>query len=246
MDGEAWRAIDAVEGWFTRESFVLWNALLKRQRPSGALMEIGVFQGRSASALERQLREGERLILCDPLLEHGIPAALGGTPPERLVVLPQSSSTLCGAPELAEHRGRVRFLSVDGDHSGVAVYNDLKLADELLAPGGVVALDDFFSPQYPQVTAATYRYLDRHPYSFVMMLVGFHKAYLCRPAAYLAWQSFIVQGLAEQMEAAGVAVSLCKTSSPEDNLTFGLYPLREDLGPRNGRFRLIGETNLGQ
>jgi hypothetical protein len=162
------------------------------------------------------------------------------------VVLPQSSSTLCGAPELAEHRGRVRFLSVDGDHSGVAVYNDLKLADELLAPDGLVALDDFFSPQYPQVTAGDVPLSRPPPVQLRHDAGGLHKAYLCRPAAYLAWQSFIVKAWPEQMEAAGVAVSLCKTSSPEDNLTFGLYPLREDLGPRNGRFRLIGETNLGQ
>jgi hypothetical protein len=228
----AWETVDAVEGWFTFESYCLWNALLPVQPESGDLVEVGVHKGRSARVLAGHRRAGEQVRLCDPALSGGVPAGL-----EDCEILAQRSSLL------QLERSTVRWFHIDGEHSGRAVYGDLATADAALAEGGLIALDDFFSPQYPQITEAVYGYLRDHPYSLRLVLVGFLKAYLCRPSHYLFYQDFIVRGLPGAMAALGAPVSLCKTSGPEDCFTFGVYAYREDLGRRhgtNGRLPLVG------
>jgi len=216
------------------------------QHEPGHLFEIGVFKGRSASVLAAHRRPDERLILCDPSLAGGLPKGLNTVPAHALTLYAERSSFLPG--KIADLARGVRFVSIDGEHSGRAVYNDLSIADAVLSDIGIVALDDFFSPQYPQITAATYDYLARHPYSFCLMLVGFLKGYLCRPAAYRHYQDLMVSRLPGLMAAAGAPVSLCKTGGPEDSFTFGLYPFREDLGtrhgPGHGRLQIIGTAEF--
>jgi hypothetical protein len=52
----------------------------------------------------------------------------------------------------------VKLFSVDGGHTTAHVCNDLSLVQEVLVPGGIVALDDFFGPHWPTVTEGFYQF----------------------------------------------------------------------------------------
>lgn len=54
---------------------------------------------------------------------------------------------------------RIRLFSVDGGHNPEHVVNDLNIAQELIAPRGVIMLDDFFGYMWPSVTEGLFRYM---------------------------------------------------------------------------------------
>src|SRR5258708_20065236 len=48
--------------------------------------------------------------------------------------------------------GRCRLLSIDGGHTAECTLNDLRLAEHVVTDFGVVILDDYFNPSWPDVT----------------------------------------------------------------------------------------------
>ena len=54
----------------------------------------------------------------------------------------------------------VKFFSIDAGHTIQHACNDLYLAQEVLVPGGIVALDDYMSVHWPGVTEGFYRFMD--------------------------------------------------------------------------------------
>ena len=60
--------------------------------------------------------------------------------------------------------------------------NDLALAQQCLAPDGIIALDDFLAMRWPEVSAATFDFL-RGNTELVPALVTTGKLYIARPAA---------------------------------------------------------------
>ena len=50
------------------------------------------------------------------------------------------------------------LFSVDGGHSCEVALNDLRLAHEVLADGGVIMMDDYFDPKFPGVSEAVNRF----------------------------------------------------------------------------------------
>jgi hypothetical protein len=51
----------------------------------------------------------------------------------------------------------IRIFSVDGAHSAQMTEHDLRLAERVLEPGGVVILDDYFNEQWPDVSVGANR-----------------------------------------------------------------------------------------
>lgn len=168
------RSMDTVEGWFVRLDADLFTAVDRWQRHAGVtgdLLEIGVYQGRSAILLGFLAQEGEQLVVCD-LFEDQEPAAttagdrglydsLERARFERnflrfhdaLPVIHQGPSRHLG-PQLPD--GSFRFVHIDGSHLFEPVVSDLALSRRLLVPGGVVVLDDWCTPRMPGVAAATW------------------------------------------------------------------------------------------
>ncbi len=54
------------------------------------------------------------------------------------------------------------FFSIDAGHTPENVINDLHLAQEALAPGGIIALDDYLNPYWEGVTDGFYRFMASH------------------------------------------------------------------------------------
>ena len=53
----------------------------------------------------------------------------------------------------------VRLFSIDGGHTRVHASNDLAIAQDVIAPGGVAILDDFFAVLWPGVTEGYFQYM---------------------------------------------------------------------------------------
>lgn len=64
--------------------------------------------------------------------------------------------------EVAELFGKpgVKLFSIDAGHTVQHACNDLHLAQEVLVPGGIIALDDYMSVHWPGVTEGFYRFMD--------------------------------------------------------------------------------------
>ena len=71
----------------------------------------------------------------------------------------------CSPAELLAKLGgrRPRFIHIDGEHSRAALTKDLELATAVLAPAGVIVLDDMLHPGYPTLMVAVHEYLRAIP-----------------------------------------------------------------------------------
>jgi len=82
-------------------------------------------------------------------------------PQRRFFQIVRRDTMSFSAPELVELFGKegVKFLSIDAGHTILHACNDLSLAQEVLVPGGIIALDDYMSVHWPGVTEGFYRFM---------------------------------------------------------------------------------------
>jgi hypothetical protein len=211
-----------VAGFYWVQSEAVWSFLLNSQNRcdiAGNYLEIGVFHGRSAHLAAQYLSDDEICILVDvnDIAFVGARMAEYG----RTAVIVQAPSDQLNRTAAADHRGTCRWIHVDGDHSGHAVLTDLDLAKQYVNSRGVIVVDDYYNAQYPQITAATYKWLDLNP-EYRMVLCGFNKAYLVHGRVYDLYESIIRQHLATYLEAVEEDASLAKTSYAHDMGCWGL------------------------
>ncbi len=168
---------DSVAGWFRPSDRHLFAAIDDAQRRDGItgdLLEIGCYQGTSAILMGYMKQDHERMIVCDifdgatetdedlkereryytpnfgrQMFEDNYRRFHGGLP--EIVHGPSWTLAAC---DFEPHS--MRFIHVDGSHAYDQVRGDLAIARQLLAPGGVIAMDDLLSPHSPGVTAATW------------------------------------------------------------------------------------------
>ncbi|MFF8970536.1 class I SAM-dependent methyltransferase [Streptomyces sp. NPDC014995] len=149
--------------------------------PNDEILEIGTLYGMFGAALIRMMeRAGRdpRLTIVDPLagtqLQPGTTMGddASGTPVRGAAV--RTNLSLAGPAGAAariqqgfsedpEVRALVSDRSygviiVDGDHSAAGVAADLEWAERIVAPGGIVVLDDFGHPKWPGIEEA----FDKH------------------------------------------------------------------------------------
>lgn len=221
-----WEKIDAIPGWFGLHAYLLWRCLLDYQAPiKGDLFEIGVWRGRSAAMLASYCKPGEKLYLCDIKLDEAAVrsafASIGAAPGE-IIALSGPSSELPAKLDLRAMHQSVRWMHLDGEHTGTAVYRELELANQIVAPEGLVVVDDFFSPRYPANTTEAVRYLEKNPFHFRLLAVAFNKGYFCRPEALHKYMDFIVHRLTDAMSASGWRTTIYKTTGTWDTDAVGI------------------------
>ena len=146
----------------------------------GPVAEIGTFEGRFFIAMAHALAEGERALGID-LFDWPNPEVIDrfhancrrhGVPEERRVTWKADSRTMAPADLLAKLGGeRVRLFHVDGEHSRHALTRDLELATAVLAPAGLIVLDDMLHPGYPTLMVAVQQYLEAHPEMCVLSII---------------------------------------------------------------------------
>jgi hypothetical protein len=82
-------------------------------------------------------------------------------PQRRFFQIVQRDTMSFSTPEVVELFGKegVKFLSIDAGHAILHACDDLSLAQEVLVPGGIIALDDYMSWHWPGVTEGFYRFM---------------------------------------------------------------------------------------
>lgn len=164
-----------VEGWLTPLSARILAFLLDEQARlgvHGSVGEIGVHHGKLFLVAYLATRRAERAFAVDlfDLQELNVDGSgrgdrerflanverhAGST--EGLVVLTADSLKLPPA-RLLEEAGPARFVSIDGGHTDECTLNDLRLAEACLADGGIILLDDYFNPNWPDVSVGAARH----------------------------------------------------------------------------------------
>jgi Methyltransferase domain len=194
-----------VAGWFARSDVQIFSILLENQIAkgnSGSVVEVGVHHGKSFIPLALS-NDGSNCYVIDvfenqaanidqsghgdrSVLERNL-AAYGIDP--QGVVIDSRLSTVVQPGEILAKVGPVRFFHIDGGHHFSAVYNDMALADATLAPHGVVAADDVFRPEWPEVSMAIFAFLREGKADLVPFAIGFNKTYFCRRAMVAQYQA---------------------------------------------------------
>lgn len=163
----------------------------------GDMMEIGVFEGRSAIPAACFLRPAENFLSIDPfeditsasstLTYGGVgndekfiqnwKRVFGNT--EQLTVLKVLSSAVVQSEELRSTWKPFKYISVDGDHSVEGTLLDLHLAKQHIANNGVIAVDDVFNIEWPSVSQALNEFLAEDG-GLCPLCLGWGRLFLCK------------------------------------------------------------------
>ncbi|MFD8483777.1 class I SAM-dependent methyltransferase [Kitasatospora sp. NPDC059673] len=168
---------DDVPGWFFRVDREVFSWLLSRQSEAGVtgdLLEMGAYLGRSAILLGDHLHPGETFTVCDlfdmdaPDDENSAEMSMSyrSTLTRRAFETNYQAfhaelPTIVQAPTSVLADGRIptdscRFVHIDASHLYEHVAGDIRVARDVLAGNGVVALDDYRAPHTPGVHAAVW------------------------------------------------------------------------------------------
>ncbi len=170
----------SVAGYLNSLDARIIGSLLSLQRDNsirGNLCEIGVHHGRLFFILALARQADERALAVDlfeddemnfPSRWHrGRDRALLananrlGIPLRAEEMLKTSSLEIDAADLIRCAGGPIRFFSIDGGHDYRHVVHDLQLAESTLSEGGIIAVDDFFNLNWPEVTVGTYDFIRR-------------------------------------------------------------------------------------
>jgi len=229
----------ATEGYMDSGALGSWDALLNFQDSmeiKGDLFEIGSFRGKSATIMAHHARPEENVILVDSELEGNV---MDETLARVDQIKPGTTIHVCRSDELTRRMdvdaaaSSCRWIHIDGGHTMAAVINDLKVADTLLKHDGMICMDDFFAPQWPQVTAAVFRFLYTSVTDLNLILVGFNKGYLCRTSALKSYLRFIAEELSQALDERATPNTMAKTDYDPFINCFG-------VSAKIGDFEVIG------
>jgi Methyltransferase domain len=197
---------ERVRGMSSRFSAAICARVLRRQSEAGIggpVVEIGTFEGRFLIAMALALEPGERAYGFDTFdwpdgkVEERLLSncRAHGVQPERVAAVKRDSRNIAPIELRNATDGRaVRFLHVDGDHNPATLTSDLALAQSVIHPQGVIAIDDMLHPEFPFLVVAVHEHLKAHPHMRLMCvidredIVAAAKFLLCRADAVALYE----------------------------------------------------------
>jgi predicted O-methyltransferase YrrM len=229
-------AAETIEGMFPRFSMAVVDSLLSFQGRTGLrghMVEMGVFRGKSVALIGTHLGDAEKLVLVDlkNLLDPAATAPFGAAVECFFGGTERFETGYRGYDKLL---GACRFVHIDASHNYRPTYSELKMADALLAPGGIIAMDDFANLHYSQNMAAIFKYLFTAPTQLMIFLVTDQKAYLCRKDDFPRYGQFVLNDLLAEMESRGEISTLARTDMDPEYRAFYLAPRAAGEGPFYG------------
>ena len=188
-----------VEGWLSETDAKIFELILKQQsdlRLVGSVAEIGLHHGKSFILLCTFLQSNEKAYGIDVFESQMLNLDSSGSGNKKRllgnlhrfdcdmsqVILDGRQSELVNASEIRVAVGGIRFFSIDGGHWYSTVLNDLNLAKECLITGGVIAVDDYLRPEWPDVGRAFHAWYALNSEDFEVIAIGFNKIYLTHPS----------------------------------------------------------------
>lgn len=202
--------VKTVEGWLPTDSGFVIARLAECQSErglSGGVGEIGVHHGKLFLLLYLSMLPHERAFAVDLFDDQqsvdGIyfggksvflknVARYGGTS-SRLIVIARNSLEIVPR-DLLDATGPVRLMSVDGGHSEDVTCNDLRLAEEVLLPEGILIVDDVYNQYYPAVASGFFRFLMEPQHRLRPFAMSPNKTFLCKdPDAAAFYRNALTQ-----------------------------------------------------
>jgi hypothetical protein len=175
-------------------------------------------------------RDNQACILVDAPIQNDLRPTIDSIKPSNVIYAQMPSSDMLHSGVLAKHPSDFRWIHIDGEHTGMAIINDLNIANTLLDDVGVIIIDDFFNAEYPQITAAVFDWLRLNPIQLTLFLIGYNKGYLCRPRSAHRYLLYGKDLLFDDMVARDRPnVSIWKTTPAADMNTFGITPRFENF-----------------
>jgi acyl carrier protein phosphodiesterase len=183
------RTVCNIPGWLHQGTAIRTMDILEFQEDRGivgSVLEIGVLCGRYFSILLRSAaRASSRALGIDIFYDHPIakvwqhlePALDGNR--ANVHLLQAYSTDLDANALLSQLVDRARFISVDGSHERDDVFWDLGLAEQVITPGGIVAVDDFINPVTLGVNEAVHLFFAQ-PRRLVPWAYIENKLFLCQ------------------------------------------------------------------
>ncbi len=204
------KGIASVDGWLGHDVVLPLIELSKQQRRdsiSGGAAEIGIHHGQLFILLALMTEGDERSVGIDlfedqannidnsglgsrDALEQNMARALVDR--SRVDLIQGNSMDLTAAEIVSAAARPVRLFSVDGGHTPELTTNDLHLAEQSLAPGGIVILDDAFSPVWPGVIQGLITFLDEETALTPFGLIG-NKTLLCDRSSAATYRSVLAK-----------------------------------------------------
>jgi hypothetical protein len=192
-----------VPGWLHGHSarFIAdLSDIQKRKGLSGSVGEIGVHMGRLFILLHLTRSPGETSFAIDVFGDQHLNVDRSGAGDREKflanvarwggstdgIELIQKSSLAVRPEEILNRAGRCRLLSIDGGHTEECVLNDMRLAEAVLQEHGIVILDDYFHPSWPDVSTGTARYALDPSTRLRPFAITSGKVYFARPE----WHAF--------------------------------------------------------
>lgn len=198
-----------VEGWVEPDIWSLvatLHVLQTELKVAGPALEIGVHHGKFLLGLEQLIDQGEKVIGIDIFGNQHLNVDASGSGdraafdanvakfaahPGRVLAWSADSLALDAGEVLhAASDHRFRLISIDGGHTPEHTLSDLGLAEQVLAPGGLVFLDDYYNADWPGVHEGFIRYLWTAP-RLVPLASYANKMILCS----LSWQRVLSSNL---------------------------------------------------
>lgn len=160
----------SVDGWLSAldASLIALAGVAQRNRGvAGSLGEIGIHHGRLFILLGLLAADDERCFAIDIFDRQDLNLDRSGdgdeaifranldrfgVPQSRVSVLKESSTSIGWADIERVAGAPARIFSIDGGHTASITANDLAIAETGLACGGIVIVDDYFNPEFPEVS----------------------------------------------------------------------------------------------
>ncbi len=198
-----------VDGWLGRADSEIIRTLMVAQTKSGlagAVAEIGVHHGKSFILLalcnsgnksyaidvfgQQDLNidhsgKGDKSIFLENLADFGID--------HENVVIDARSSSEVRPDDILNSVGPVRMFHVDGGHHLGAILNDIDLAERSICEGGIIAVDDVFRPEWPEVSIGIFQHIHSGDSDLVAFACGYNKTYLCHPHHAATYRKALAQ-----------------------------------------------------
>ena len=184
-----------VEGYIDPLDSLTFLTILESQTKSGlggGSAEIGVYFGRSFLLVKKLMTPNENALAID-LFDIGqvsdgkseqykrflrYAEAVGLPMDENHIITGDSTDMV--AEVITSKTGPVRFFSVDGGHQLEHIEADSLLALNSLAPHGVIAFDDTFNPEWPEVSVGVIDFIRANRDTHSPFCVTNKKTYVCR------------------------------------------------------------------
>ncbi len=179
-----------IDGWFQADAallFMAYNQLLARHGVAGHTLEIGVHHGLSAIGVA-SLRGREKLFYAIDLFDDLQSKNTSHSGAGERAVFERNMQRLF--PDTGFLRTIARasadvvpadlglgfsFCHIDGGHSREETQRDLALCEAVLMPGGIVAIDDYFNPQFPGVSEGVARFMLANRGALRPLAIGYQK-----------------------------------------------------------------------